>query len=252
MREYYDRWDDWSRRLSPQGRLKESVRRRLIQAADSFCFKQHVRKLYTISGAVRDRVAKWNHVSAEVLYPPPPQRAYRCDAYGDYLFFASRLTPLKRVDLVLSALAEPAAHGIRCVIGGEGEDRPRLERLARELGLEGRVSFPGFVSETELVDHLARCRAVVFPPSDEDYGFVTVEAFTAGKPVITCTDSGGPLEFLRHDENGLVVSPTAPALAEAFARLMGSANLAERMGARARATVAPMNGPDTIRKLVIV
>ena len=112
MREYYDRWDDWSGRLSPQGRLKETIRRTFIRAADTYFFKHHVRKMFTISGAVKDRLAKWNGISAEVLHPPPPQRAYRCDSYGDYLFFASRLTPLKRVDLVIQALAEPAARGI--------------------------------------------------------------------------------------------------------------------------------------------
>jgi len=252
MREYYDRWDDWSRRLSPQGRVKETVRRKLIHAADTYCFTRHVRKLFTISAAVRDRLARWNHVSAQVLHPPPPQREYRCDGYSPYLFFASRLTPLKRVDLVLRALAVPAARGVRCVIGGEGEDRPRLERLARELGIEDRIDFTGYLAEPELIRHLANCRAVVFPPADEDYGFVTVEAFSARKPVITCADSGGPLEFLRDGENGFVTAPTAAGLAEAFARVMDSPGLAEQMGARAHATVSAMSWPDAVEKLVIV
>ena len=105
----YDRWDDWSSRLSPQGRVKELARRTLIRAADTYFLKQHVRRMFTISGAVRRSPGGWNGVRAEVLHPPPPQRPYRCDGYGDYLFFASRLTPLKRVDLVLEALAQPAA-----------------------------------------------------------------------------------------------------------------------------------------------
>ncbi len=181
MREYDDRWDEWSSRLSPQGRMKELARRTLIRTADTYFFKRHVRRMFTISGAVRDRLARWNGVSAQVLHPPPPQRAYRCDGYGDYLFFASRLTPLKRVDLMLNALAQPAARAVRCVIGGEGEDRVRLETLARALGVDARVTFTGHLSDAELIDHLARCRAVVFPPANEDYGFVTVEAFSAGK-----------------------------------------------------------------------
>ena len=252
MREYYDRWDAWSSRLSPQGRLKEAVRRRLIHAADTYCFKRHVRKLFTISGAVRDRLARWNHVSAQVLHPPPPQRPYRCDGYGDYLFFASRLTPLKRVDLVLNALAQPAAAGVRCVIGGDGEDRPRLERLARELDLDGRVAFTGHLAEADLLDRLATCRAVVFPPADEDYGFVTVEAFAASKAVITCTDSGGPLELLRNGENGLIAPPTPAGLADAFAQVMSSPGLSERMGARAHETVAAMSWADAVKTLLIV
>src|SRR5262249_27670448 len=132
MREYYDLWDQWAARLSPQGRVKETMRRTLVRAADTYFFKHHVTKLFTISGAVSERLTRWNGVQSEVLHPPPPQRNYRCDQYGDFLFFASRLTPLKRADLSLRALATPVAKGVRLVIGGDGEDRPRLATLARE------------------------------------------------------------------------------------------------------------------------
>jgi glycosyltransferase involved in cell wall biosynthesis len=250
MREYYDLWDDFSSRLSPQGRLKESVRRTLIRAADNYFFKQHVKKMFTISKAVSDRLARWNHVKGEVLHPPPPQRPYRCDGYGDYLFFTSRLSPLKRGDLVLRALASPQARGVRCVFGGDGEDRPRLEQLARELGLDGRVSFRGHLSEAELVDHLARCRAVVFAPQAEDYGFVTVEAFAAGKAVITCSDSGGPLELVRPGENGFVTAPEPDALARACVEVMDTPALAERLGARGREDVAGMTWESVVQRLV--
>ena len=231
MREYYDLWDDFSVRLSPRARVKETARRTMIRAADSYFFKSHVTKLFTISGAVRDRLVKWNSVNGEVLHPPPPQRAYRCDEYGDYLFFASRLSPLKRADLILQALAQPDGQMVKCVIAGEGEDRERLERLARELRVESRVVFAGRLSDDDLVTHLARCRAVVFPPKREDYGFVTVEAFASGKAVITATDSGGPLEFVRSGENGLVATPDAVGMARAFSQVTASVELARRLGA---------------------
>ena len=72
-----------------------------------------------------------------------------------------------------------------------------------------------------MIDHLARCRAVVFPPFNEDYGFVTVEAFMCGKPVITCSDSGGPAELVRDGESGFVTEPTPEALAAAMRALVG-------------------------------
>ena len=125
MREYYDLWDQFSSRLSPQGRVKERVRRTLIRRADTYFFKHHVKKLFTISQAVSDRLARWNGVQGEVLHPPPPQRPYRCDGYGDYLFFASRLSPLKRADLVLRALAQPG--GARRAL----RDRRRRARSGR-------------------------------------------------------------------------------------------------------------------------
>ena len=251
MREYYDLWDRFSGRLSARGRVKERVRRRLIHTADTYCLRR-VDRLYAISNTVRERLARWNRVGAETIHPPPPQREYRCESYGDYLFFASRLTPLKRADLVLQALARPEAASVRCVIGGDGEDRARLEQMGRDLGVERRVTFAGHLTEPALLDHLARCRAVVFPPFDEDYGFVTGEAFASGKAVITCSDSGGPLELVRPGENGWVTSPEPAALSKALAEAMDGPGLAERLGAQGRADVSRMSWANVVEKLVLV
>ena len=252
MREYYDLWHRFSDGLSPQGHLKEGIRRTLIRRADTYFLKHHVKKLFTISQVVSDRLTRWNGVHSEALHPPPPQRDYRCDGYGDYLFFASRLSPLKRADLVLRALAEPEAAHVRCVFGGEGEDSTRLEQLARDLGLGDRAQFAGRLDEAGLVDHLARCRAVVFVPHQEDYGFVTVEAFASSKPVITCSDSGGPLELVRDGQNGMIADPTPSSLAGAFGAMMRDAGLAPRLGAQAQTGVARMRWTDVVKKLVIV
>src|SRR5262249_35621076 len=150
---------------------------------------------------------------------PRPQRAYRCDDYGDYIFAVSRLAPLKRMSLLIDALACAEGQGIRCVIAGEGEEYPILEHAIRSRGLAARVRLIGRIDETELVSHLARCRAVCSPPFDEDYGFVTVEAFASRNPVVTCTDSGGPAELVRHDINGMVCPPQPAALAIAMRAL---------------------------------
>ncbi len=156
-----------------------------------------MQRRFVISATVQSRLQRFGSLQSDVLYPPPPQRDYRHDRYGDYLFGVSRLSPLKRFDLVLKALAEPMAASIRCVIAGEGAELARLKALASHLDIDHRVQFVGRLSDTEMIDHLARCRAVIFPPFNEDYGFVTVEAFMCGKPVITCSDSGGPAELVR-------------------------------------------------------
>jgi glycosyltransferase involved in cell wall biosynthesis len=250
MREYYDLWDDFSRQLSPQGRIKERVRRTLIHAADSYLLTHNVSRVFAQSRTVQGRLARWNRVQAEVLHPPPPPRPYRCDGYGDYLFLPTRLSPLKRVDLLLHALAVPAARHVRCVIGGEGEEHTRLAGLLRELGLEGRVVLTGRLSETDLVHHLARCRAVVFVPKGEDYGFVTVEAFASAKAVVTTTDSGGPTELVRTGETGFVVPPEPVALAGALTATFDSPADAERMGQRALREVATLTWPNVVTTLV--
>jgi glycosyltransferase involved in cell wall biosynthesis len=149
------------------------------------------------------------------------------------------------------ALATPAAAGIRCVIGGEGEELPKLRQLAGELGVADRITFTGYINDSELLDHLARCRAVVFVPKQEDFGFVTVEAFSSAKAVITATDSGGPTEFVRSGENGFVVAPEAEALGRACADMMRGGT-AERMGAQGQRDAAHLTWAKTVSKLVIV
>ena len=249
MREYYDLWDRFSSRLSPQGRAKERVRRALIHSADRYLLTRNVNRLFVLSRTVQSRLRMWPELRSTVLYPPAPQRPYRCDGYGDYIFMVSRLTPLKRVDLLLKALATAEGAGIRAVIAGDGEERGALEALAERLGLSDRVTLTGALSEDTLLDHFARCRAVCFPPFDEDYGFVTVEAFASRKAVITCRDSGGPAELVTDGRSGFVCDPTPAALASALRQLMDDRELAEEMGANAFRAGAKLNWPDTVEQL---
>ena len=96
MREYYDLWDRFSGTLSSRGRMKEQIRRRVIHAADRYLLTRNVSRLFVQSRTIQGRLGMWPELKSTVLYPPPPQRAYRCDGYGDYVFMVSRLAPLKR------------------------------------------------------------------------------------------------------------------------------------------------------------
>lgn len=249
MREYYDLWDQFSSHLSWKGKIKERTRRALIHRVDKHLFNRMQRR-YVISGTVQARLKRFGNIQSDVLYPPPPMRAYRHDGYGDYIFGVSRLSPLKRFDLVLRALAEPVAASIKCVIAGEGAELERLQALASHLDIEHRVQFVGRVSDDEMIEHLARCRAVVFPPFNEDYGFVTVEAYMCGKAVITCTDSGGPSELVRDGETGFVTAPTPEGLAEAMRKLVDDRNLAQRMGEAGHGVAVQMTWAKAIDQLL--
>jgi glycosyltransferase involved in cell wall biosynthesis len=249
MREYYDLWDRFSGGLSPQNRVKEGLRRRAIHAADRYLLTRNVTKLFVQSRTIQQRLQIWPELRSTVLYPPAPPRAYRCDDYNDYVFIVSRLTALKRVDLVIQALATPACAGIRAVIGGDGEERERLVGLTLQLGVSDRVTLAGPLTDSELVDHLAQCRCVCFPPFDEDYGFVTAEAFASGKAVITCRDSGGPAELVEHGVNGFVAEPTPASLGEVLARVMRDRALAETLGSGARASSSRLKWAEAVRVL---
>jgi glycosyltransferase involved in cell wall biosynthesis len=252
MREYYDLWPRLTSGLGRLGLAKERVRRRLTHAADRYLLTRNVRKLFVQSKTVQDRLTMWPELRSTVLYPPPPQRAYRCDGFDDYVFMVSRLTPLKRADLLLRALATQHGAGIRAVIAGDGEERGRLDALAAHLGVADRVMFTGPLSEPDLLEHLARCRVVCFPPVSEDYGFVTIEAFASGKPVITCTDSGGPAELVLDGERGFVCDPTPEAMGQALRRCIDDPAAAERMGGQAQAFAATLTWPATVRRLIEV
>jgi glycosyltransferase involved in cell wall biosynthesis len=251
MREYYDLWPTFSASLSPLNTVKESVRRTFTHVVDRHLLRQHVRRVVAQSRTIQARVSNDFGIAAEVVYPPPPQREFRCDEYGDYIFAVSRLTPMKRVDLLIRSLAEPAAAHVRAVIAGEGDGLADLRALAERTGVAGRVTFVGRIDEPTLLDHLAQCRAVCFTPKAEDYGFVTVEAFASRKSVVTCSDSGGPAELVRDGENGFVCEPTPSSIACALARIADDRALAERLGDAAAAHVQSMTWAGALEHLLL-
>jgi glycosyltransferase involved in cell wall biosynthesis len=85
--------------------------------------------------------------------------------------------------------------------------------LAREFNVEARLEWLGQVTEEEQRALYAHALGVIFPPVDEDYGYVTLEAMLAAKPLIPWTDSGAPLEFVQGDVTGLIVEPSPQAIA---------------------------------------
>jgi glycosyltransferase involved in cell wall biosynthesis len=249
MREYYDLWERFSATLSPQGRIKERARRAAIHAADRYLLTRNVTRLFVQSRTIQRRLAMWPELRSTVLYPPAPQRPYRCDVYGDFVFMVSRLTKLKRADLLIEALALTDGAGIRAIVAGDGEEREALEALAAARGVSGRVTFTGRLSDADLLDYLARCRVVCFPPFEEDYGFVTAEAFASRKAVITCRDSGGPSELVQDGITGLIAEPTPQSLAAALRRVMHDEATARRMGDAAFAAGAKLNWRDAVEQL---
>jgi glycosyltransferase involved in cell wall biosynthesis len=252
MREYYDLWPRFSATLSHRSRLKERVRRQFVHVVDRWLLGRLGCRLVAQSDTIAGRLSHDFGIKGSVLRPPAPPRPYRCDGYGDYVFLASRLTPLKRIDLLVRALAEPVARHVKAVIGGDGESGPALESLARTLGVAGRIRLLGRIDDRSMLEHLARCRAVCFTPLAEDYGLVTVEAFASRKAVVTCRDSGGPTELVHHEETGLVCDPAPADIAMALARLADDERLAERLGAQAAARASVMTWDAAIRRLVIV
>jgi glycosyltransferase involved in cell wall biosynthesis len=185
---------------------------------------------FTIAKTVSARVEKYNGLSATSLYHPPRLAAsITAGAYGDYMLTVSRLEKVKRVDLAIEAFAHVGGRG-RLLIAGDGSERAALDAHVQALGLTDRVRLLGRVADAELISLLAGARGLLFTPFEEDYGYVTLEAFLARKPVVTTRDAGGPLEFVTHDVNGLVSDPAPVAVAAEVARLFDQPALAARLG----------------------
>jgi glycosyltransferase involved in cell wall biosynthesis len=196
------------------------------------------RRLYTIAGNTTARLKTYNGLRAETLYHPP-RLADRLTAgpAQDYILSVGRLESIKRHDMAIRAMAlrrDP----VRLVIVGTGTQEANLHGLVEELALADRVHFAGAVTDEALLALYAGALGIYFAPFDEDYGYVTLEAFLAHKPVVTAHDSGGTLEFVVDGVNGMVCDPRPDTVADAFSRLAsnraGAAALGEAGFERAR------------------
>ncbi|HEV3474610.1 MAG TPA: glycosyltransferase family 4 protein [Actinomycetota bacterium] len=191
------------------------------------------RRIFSNSANVRDRLRESLGMSAEVLYHRSPMSEVLLAAepreYGDYLLYPSRLEPLKRQALVTESMRHVQSD-VRLVLVGTGSDDDKIRRLVDQRGLGDRVVLEGRVSDDRLTELYRGALGVYYGPYDEDYGYVTLEAMAARRPVMTTTDSGGPLEFVRDGENGVVVRPRPKDIAAGLDRLAEDREAARAMG----------------------
>jgi glycosyltransferase involved in cell wall biosynthesis len=187
-------------------------------------------KIFANAQNTASRLARFNGLHAEALYHPP-QLAPRLvgGPYGDYVLSVGRIESVKRVDLIINALAHVDPQ-VRLIVAGDGTQRQAAERAAEQVGVSRRVTFLGSVGDDDLIELYAGALAVVYPPYDEDFGYVTLEAFLARKPVVTCSDSGGPIEFVVDGVNGFVCAPDPGEIALAINRLAADRGRAAAMG----------------------
>jgi len=249
----YDLWnypfEDLS--ASPRGVLvREAIRRADQQLAEA-------KAVFANSKNIANRLGHFCGINAVPLYHPPPKaESFFCAReIGEYFFFPSRFSATKRQSLVLEALALTKKN-VKVRFAGladSPEYGKRLKLLAAKLGVEARVEWLGFLTEEEKRDAYAKAIAVIFPPLDEDYGYITLEAMLSSKAVITCEDSGGPLEFVSHSKTGLVAKPTAAGLAEALDKLWQDRDQAAKYGraGRERYEQMDLSWSEVVRQLLL-
>jgi glycosyltransferase involved in cell wall biosynthesis len=207
--------------------------------------------LYTISKTVTTRLQNYSGLASTPLYHPPliAPRLKPGGTYGSYVLSVARLERNKRVELTVAAV-QHFAPDITLVVVGDGTHRSDIERIAEETGMSHRIKFLGAVSDDALVDLYRDALALIYVPFDEDYGLVTLEAFLAGKPVITAHDSGGTLEFVEDGANGFIVAPYSQEIAGAVARLAADLTLAHALGHNGREVAARISWDDVVERLL--
>jgi len=206
-------------------------------------FLAEARRIFTIAGNPTTRLKEFNNIDAITLYPPPGNCSrLRCDGYEDFVFYASRIDPMKRQRLLVEA-ARFIKSDTRIYIAGKGSEREigYIQRLIENYGLSDRVKLLGFISEQEKIDYYAGCLGVYFGAYDEDYGYITLEAFFSKKPVIIHEDAGGPLEFVKHGENGFVIKPDPEAIAAKIDEWSENRGMARQMGEQGYNTLLEKN-----------
>ena len=204
------------------------------------------------NSAVAERLRRYNGLDATPLYQPPPlaeRLRPRASGPGSHILCTTRLEANKRPGLFLDAVASMRTP-VDAVLAGRGSLADELRAAVDLLGLADRVTMPGFVEDDDLVDLLAEAIAVVYAPYDEDYGFVTLQAFLAGVPVVTTDDAGGVLEWVEHEVTGLVTDGSPDAMGAALDRLVADPELARRLGAAGRERVRDLRWEQVVTTLL--
>lgn len=198
------------------------------------------RKKYTIAKTPADRLKKYNNIYADVLYPPPENLdKLHFSEIGDFIFYPSRINPLKRQELLIES-AKYLKSNVKIIIAGNG-DNDRLKQIVNRYNLQNRVIIKGFISNDEKIELYSKCLAVYFGTQEEDYGYVTPEAFYSGKMCIIHDDAGGPLEFVDNNDTGYVIKPNAELLAEKIDYLYKNKHIAADYGKNALNKIKNMN-----------
>ena len=196
-------------------------------------------KLVEVQGVPRERVA----VIPNALDPERERRARETPVErARRVLTVARLAASERykgVDDVIRALPAVLADvpDTRYVVVGDGDDRPRLEALAREAGVADRVTFAGRASDAELDRELRSAAVFAMPSGGEGFGIAYLEAMAYGVPVVAARSGGAP-EVVGDGEAGFLVPyGDVAAIADRLATLLRDEEQRRRLadGARRRA-----------------
>lgn len=210
-------------------------RRRLMRSGDLFLpVSEAVRAAAIAQGFPAERTVT-HYLGIEL-----PERGAETAPEAGLILHVARLVEKKGTALLLRALARLPAHAHLAIVG-DGPDRARLERMAGELGLGGRVTFLGALPHEQVGAWMRRAWVLAVPSltardgDAEGLPTVLLEAAAVGLPTVGSRHSGIP-EAIADERSGLLVTEgDADDLGRALGRILASSDLRHRLGAEARA-----------------
>jgi len=249
IHQYRQAYDQLGTPYSDFTSAPEDLRTREVIARIDRVGLMEARKVFANSQTVAARLARFNGIASEPLYHPPPLAGrYRSGPAGDTVLWIGRLEEWKRPGLLVRAL--PHAPEAKAVFVGRGPEEAKLAALAAELGVAGRVRFLPEVDDETLLSLYADARLVAVTAAGEDLGYVPLEAFLSGKPVLTTEDAGGPLEFVRDGVTGIVTAPRPDALGVALRLAWPRSEALQAMGEAGRARAASLDWDRPVAALL--
>lgn len=242
FREAYDLWGTPIGGI-PDTPLGRAVRDSIRHADDALLAES--RNIYTNSRVVGERLKQFNGIDSTPVFPPlmRPERFFDA-GFGDYVVYVSRMNVHKRQMLALAAMAHTRTK-VRLILAGAIEVPGLADEFRAFISqhkLADRVQIlDRFISEEEKIALVAGAAAVVYVPLDEDsYGYPSLEAAAAGKPVISTTDGGGTGELIIDHVNGWLADPSPEQIAKAYDEAYEDRALAKSFGEALSARVVEL------------
>ncbi len=173
----------------------------------------YIDHIVTISKNSQNRIEKYHHRTADIIYPPVDISKFRFKEYGDFWLSVNRLYPEKRIELQIEAFRKMPDEKL-IIVGGYAKG-DHAEKYAKNINnkLPSNVKILGEVSEQELIDLYSRCRGLICTALDEDFGLTPVEAMASGKPVVAVNE-GGFKETVT-EKTGLLIKADSYSIIEA-------------------------------------
>jgi len=244
MRQFDDLWQEYSKEYIGIKLFQRKLMKIFLRVIDRYYLKK-AKKIFAQSENIKKRLLKIG-VKSEVVYPPESLKGLGLGKQK-YLFLPGRLDDKrKRISLAINAM-KYVDRNIKLIISGDGFDKETLKKIAKN---DKRIEFTGYVEDNKLAKLYRDALAVIFIPAAEDYGLITIEAMKCAKPVITCYDSGGPVELVRNMQNGFVCRPNPKNIAECINYLVNNKSEQLRMGKNALNSAKNITWENYVKKVL--